>query len=57
MQKEEIALQLALKLLENFSYNVNEYGGNSLTEHTTALSEIASTLYNEIYTRIQLKDE
>lgn len=57
MSKEEITLQITLKLLDNFSYNVNEYGGNTLTEHATKLAKTAATLYNEIYTQLKVKDE
>ena len=57
MSKEEITLQITLKLLDNFSYNVNEYGGNSLTEHAENLAEIAASLYNGIYTRLDTKTE
>ncbi len=57
MNKKEIALQITLKLLENFSYNFNEYGGNTLTEHAAGLSKVAATLYNGVYNQINLKDE
>jgi len=57
MSKEEITLEITLKLLDNFSYNINEYGGNTLTEHATKLAKTAATLYNEIYTQLKVKDE
>ena len=52
MTKEEIALQLTLKLLDNFKYSFNEYGGNTMNEHAQYCSEIASTIYNNIYNEI-----
>ncbi|MDE6052188.1 MAG: hypothetical protein K2G55_00210 [Lachnospiraceae bacterium] len=57
MSKEEITLQITLKLLENFSYNVNDYGGNTLTEHAEKISEVAATLYNGVYTHLQINNE
>ena len=57
MSKKEIALQITLQLLENFSYKVNEYGGNTLTEHATELSKLATTLYNGVYSQINFENE
>ncbi len=57
MNKKEIALQITLKLLENFSYNVTEYSGDTVSEHAKKLSEVAATLYNGVYNQINLKDE
>lgn len=57
MSKEEITLQLTLKLLDNFSYNTSEYGGNAMSEHATIASKIAYTIYNEIYSNITTKTE
>lgn len=52
MSKEDVALQLTLKLLDNFAYNVEDYGGTSLTEHADVVANIASTIYNKIYESI-----
>lgn len=52
MSKEEIVLQLTLKLLDNFNYDFSEYGGNTLEEHANFCSEVASTIYNNIYNEI-----
>lgn len=57
MSKEEITLQITLKLLDNFSYNVTDYGGNTLTEHAEKFSEIAATLYNGVYSHLQILNE
>lgn len=52
MLKNEVALQLTLKVLENFTYNVNDFGGNSLKEHAKINAELVTTIYNEIYNNI-----
>lgn len=52
MSNEEIALQLTLKLLDNFAYNVEDYGGTSLSEHAEDVANIASTIYNKIHESI-----
>ncbi|WP_175490733.1 hypothetical protein [Clostridium gasigenes] len=49
MTKEDIALELTLKLLDNFKYDFSDYGGTTPLEHAEHDSEIASTLYNNIY--------
>ncbi|MNW37018.1 hypothetical protein D3C74_140470 [compost metagenome] len=56
ISKNEVVLQLTLKALDNFKYDVNEYGGNTLSEHAAANAEIVATIFNGIYDRI-LKDQ
>lgn len=52
LSKNEVVLQLTLKVLENFSYNVNDFGGNTLQEHAKINAELVATIYNEIYNSI-----
>lgn len=52
MSKSEVVLQLTLKVLENFNYNVNDFGGNTLKEHAKINAELVTTIYNEIYNNI-----
>lgn len=54
--KNEVVLQLTLKALENFKYDVNEYGGNSLKEHAKISADIVATIFNGIHDQI-LKDQ
>ena len=56
MTKEEITLQLTLAILEMFDIRTSEYGGTSLTEHQEYLSEIAYTVYNNVYKNLSIKD-
>ena len=53
MQKEEIALQITLKLLDNFTYKTEEYGGNTLSEHAIIASDVASTIFNNLYEKLK----
>lgn len=53
MQKEEIALQLTLKLLDNFTYKTEEYVGNTLSEHAIIASDVASTIFNNLYEKLK----
>lgn len=53
MSKEEIALQLTLKLLDNFVYKTEEYGGNTLSEHAIIASDVATTIYNNVYSKLK----
>lgn len=54
MTKEEIALELALQMLDNFSYDVQEYGGTSIEEHATISAKIAYSVYNDVYNNLVL---
>lgn len=53
MSKEEIALQITLKLLDNFTYKTEEYGGNTLLEHADIASAVASTIFNDLYEKLK----
>lgn len=52
MDKNEVVLQLTLKLLEKLDYNAEEYGGNTLKEHADMKAKIAYQIYNDIYKNI-----
>lgn len=62
MNKEEIALQLTLKLLDNFMFQGNTngfpltegYGGTPLTEHTKIQAEIATNIFNDIFEKLNI---
>ncbi|WP_301627342.1 hypothetical protein [Paenibacillus apis] len=56
ISKNEVVVQLTLKTLENFKYDTEEYGGNTLSEHAAINAEIVATIFNGIYDRI-LKDQ
>ncbi len=56
MTKEEISLQITLKLLDNFTYNINEFGGSSMQEHAELSIRLASKIFNEIYNSIEIKN-
>ena len=56
LDKNEIVLQLTLKMLEKLDYNAEDYGGHTMTEHAKMKAELASRIYNDIYNEI-LKDE
>ncbi|VUZ28489.1 Uncharacterised protein [Acetobacterium wieringae] len=54
MSKEEVALELALKMLDNFSYDVQNYGGTTKEEHVSFAAKLAFTIYNDIYGNLDL---
>ncbi|MEK5038825.1 hypothetical protein [Sporosarcina sp. FSL K6-3457] len=56
MDKNEVVLQLTLKLLDKFDYKIEDYGGTPLKEHAEISSKIASQIFNAIHDEI-LKDE
>lgn len=53
MDKNEVVLQLTLKLLDNFKYNVEEYRGNTLLEHAEYVAEYTAKIFNELYKNIE----
>lgn len=48
MSKDEIVLQLTLKLLENFEYNFQDFGGQSVTEHGENVAKNAAIIFNTL---------
>lgn len=54
MTREEIALQLTLKVLDNFSYTATEYGGQPLSEHAENNAKQAALIFNQIYEQLNV---
>lgn len=52
MDKNEVVLQLTLKLLEKLDYDAEEYGGNTMVEHAEMKADLASKVFNGIYNQI-----
>lgn len=57
MTKDEIVLQLTLKLLENFEYNVQDYGGQSVTEHGEKVAKNAAIIFNTLQKELKTEIE
>lgn len=59
MTKDEIVLQLTLKVLENFEYDSEEYGGTPKLEQAVMNAELAASIFNGIQknltTEVELK--
>lgn len=53
MSKDEIVLQLTLKILDNFKYKAEEYGGDPLIEQGTKNAELAATIFNGIHEKLK----
>lgn len=49
MSKEEIALQLTLKLLENFAYKAEDFGGDALFDQAESNAVLATKIFNGVY--------
>lgn len=57
MSKDEIILQLTLKLLENFEYNVEDYGGQTFTEHAENSAGITAVIFNTLQKHLKTEEE
>lgn len=53
MSKNEIALQLTLKVLENFEYNANDFQGESRLEQAEKNAELVLVVYNKIFSELK----
>lgn len=49
MSKEEIALQLTLKLLENFAYKAEDFSGDALFDQAENNAILATKIFNGVY--------